>query len=53
MYCKKAARIIARLIFSVSAVAAAKDHDGDENDPDAVVIFKKIAKTVIHNESSL
>lgn len=50
---KKPCGFPARLFVSVSAVAAAKDNDSDKNYPDAVVIFKKIAKTVIHNESSL
>lgn len=35
-----------------STVAAAKKYYCDKYDPDAAVILKKIAKTVIHNKSS-
>jgi hypothetical protein len=35
------------------AAAAGQDQKRNDNDPDAVVVVKKIAEAVIHNSSSV
>ena len=35
----------------LSSAAAGKDKDGDNYDPNAIIIVKKVAETVIHKRS--
>ena len=36
-----------------SVAAAGQENDGNDDDPEAVVVVKQIAKTVVHNDFSL